>query len=146
MYSGHTDKNGYITVSITHNGIDYDERIHRLVCRNFNGEEPTGKIFVNHKNGNTSDNRAINLEWVTPQENTIHAHKTGLIKHTKGTGGHPVVKLDINNNFIDEYVSIKQAHEETGVARCDITRICKGEGFLAGGFKWLYKKDYIPHV
>lgn len=38
------------------------------------------KPHINHENGNKFDNRAVNLTWVTPSENTSHAWSTGLSK------------------------------------------------------------------
>jgi len=51
------------------------EYIHRMVAFAFIGEPPTKKYEVNHKNGNTKDNRAINLEWVTRSENNYHSYR-----------------------------------------------------------------------
>lgn len=43
--------------------------VHRLICLTFCGDPPTEKHQVNHINEDTLDNRAENLEWVTPKEN-----------------------------------------------------------------------------
>ena len=52
-------------------------RVHRLVAMAFIIKTPEdillGRDIVNHKNLITSDNHVWNLEWVTEQENTIHA-------------------------------------------------------------------------
>lgn len=78
------DIRGYKNVSI----IQYDDemrpikrytrQVHRLVLENFNPVENMNKLQVNHINGDKSDNRLENLEWMTPQENTKEANSRGL--------------------------------------------------------------------
>ena len=51
--------------------------IHRAVLETFSGPCPEGKE-CNHKDGNKTNNKLDNLEWVTPSENQKHAYKTGL--------------------------------------------------------------------
>ena len=140
VYSGHKDDGGYITISIRDGTKDYQKRAHRLVCLTFHGESIGDKVFVNHKNGITDDNRVENLEWVTPRENNIHAHATGLIKNYSKVGSKPVVQLDLLGNMVKEYPSIKNAYEITGVARSGIGNVCIGKAKTAGGFLWKYKE------
>jgi hypothetical protein len=52
--------------------------VHHLVLEAFAGPGPDG-FQCNHKNGCKDDNRFLNLEWVTPQENTEHACANGLM-------------------------------------------------------------------
>lgn len=73
---------GYLHTLI--NGKHAD--VHRIIATCFI-DNPDDKPFVNHINGNKSDNRAENLEWVTRSENTKHSYRIGL---QKNPGGNPV--------------------------------------------------------
>lgn len=52
-------------------------RIHRLVAESFLPADHF-RNEVNHKDGNKSNNRVINLEWSTRLENQRHAKSNGL--------------------------------------------------------------------
>ena len=46
--------------------------VHAAVCEAFHGPRPTPRHNAAHLNGRCTDNRADNLAWVTPKENTAH--------------------------------------------------------------------------
>jgi hypothetical protein len=71
-----TNNARYRNVTLCNKGTTRMVLVHRLVCIAFHGEPPPGHV-VNHKNGNRSDNRAENLEWVTVSENCRHAMRNG---------------------------------------------------------------------
>lgn len=52
--------------------------LHRLVAEAFI-PNPLGKPHVNHINFDRHDNRACNLEWTTPAENTHHSYAAGRL-------------------------------------------------------------------
>jgi len=57
--------------------------IHRLVAMHF-VPNPLNLPWVNHIDGNTHNNRASNLEWVTPSENEIHSIAVlGRVRNTQ---------------------------------------------------------------
>ena len=58
--------------------------VHRLIAFAFI-PNPLNLPQVNHKNGNTSDNRPENLEWMTAAQNLKHARDTGLSPHNVET-------------------------------------------------------------
>lgn len=75
-------KNGYSSIKLLNKGTRQSYYIHRLVAFFF-VPNPNNKPCVNHIDGNKANNKAENLEWVTKSENTLHAHKLGLITNKK---------------------------------------------------------------
>lgn len=77
-------KTGYLEVDVYFGkeiGKKY-YRVHRLVAM-FYIENPENKPFVNHIDGNKTNNAVSNLEWVTHAENMEHAKNFGLIKRAE---------------------------------------------------------------
>lgn len=72
---------GYEKVKIRINGIKKDHKVHRLVAEAFL-PKVEGKDFVNHIDGNKTNNMLLNLEWCTRSENMKHAYSNGLIHRT----------------------------------------------------------------
>lgn len=84
---------GYVVTNLMHNdgrGRSKSWLVHRLIAETFLGHQRDK--FVNHIDGNKSNNALINLEWVTAAENNQHAVDTGLRVYIKGPY-HPSCKL-----------------------------------------------------
>lgn len=65
---------GYLKVSLIANGKSKNVMIHRMVAVTFI-PNPEHKEQVNHKDGDKTNNRVDNLEWVTRSENMQHAYR-----------------------------------------------------------------------
>ena len=75
---------GYRQVCIC-DGCSFRKRlVHLLVADAFLPPKPTPAHQINHKNGIPSDNRADNLEWMTPSENALHS--VHVLGHPKARG------------------------------------------------------------
>lgn len=69
---GGKDKDGYLNVSLRVDGKLKTYRRARLICEAYHGMGPDG-YQVNHINGIKSDDRPLNLEWVSGSDNSKHA-------------------------------------------------------------------------
>jgi hypothetical protein len=79
-----TSNSGYLRIKVFDtNGKPKLVFVHRLVAEAFI-PNPDNKPQVNHIDGNKKNNTVENLEWVTAQENSVHAFNTGLRHGRKG--------------------------------------------------------------
>ena len=107
--------------------------LHRLVAQTFipNLED---KPFVNHIDGNKTNNAVNNLEWVTCAENNLHNHKIGLIKCFKRKVG----QYDLEMNEINRFESIKETSYKTQISLSCIKDVLTGKQKKSKGFIFKY--------
>lgn len=72
---------GYLAVELRKGGRRYYKFIHVLVARVFIGPPPNSRYQVNHTDTNKSNNRADNLEYLTPLQNVRHGRANGCWKN-----------------------------------------------------------------
>jgi hypothetical protein len=73
------DAKGYYRTMIKYADGKYRTiKVHRIVATEWI-DNPMGKPQVNHINFDRTDNRACNLEWTTPRENSMHSYSAGRI-------------------------------------------------------------------
>lgn len=75
-----TDKKGYKRVMLYKNKSPKQFLVHRLVAMTFIQKED-GKGYINHLDGNPSNNYLENLEWCDHKENLIHAYDNRMNKN-----------------------------------------------------------------
>lgn len=109
---------GYLWVTLTKDGMRKHHKVHRLVAQAFL-QKDDGKEFVNHKDGNKTNNNVENLEWVTSKENQQHAFRTGL-------NSQKYKKRCIRSDGV-VFDSLSKAANATGVSLSNVSRCCSGK-------------------
>ena len=127
----------YKFVGLIINGKQKRMRVHRMVALTFI-DNPDNKPYVNHINGNRSDNNVENLEWVTPSENTQHAVNTGLFKSGRARA---VVQYNLNGEQMATFESASEAARQTGGSQSKITMCCRRQRDSANDYQWRYYDD-----
>ena len=81
--SQYDNGNGYLMVQLKSNNKVTPVGVHRLVAEAFVPRLVDDNVVVNHKDHNTKNNMAENLEWVTQKENVEYSKH--LMKHAKSS-------------------------------------------------------------
>ena len=126
---------GYLRHGLYKNNKQKYLFLHRIIATTFI-DNPEGKPCVNHIDENKLNNDLSNLEWCTVKENNIHGTRT---KRVAEKLSQKVIQLDLNDNVLNEFESMKQAERETGIPNGSISSCCNGKLKSAGGYKWRRK-------
>ena len=114
-------------------------RVHHVVAEAFGipGYEPGKEI--NHKNGNPSDNRPCNLEWVWPAENIQHSYATNLARKSgKDKQSVPVECCVPGKDVWTRYPSASEAARTLKLNFRNISDCCNGKQKTCGERQWRF--------
>lgn len=106
---------GYQRIVLMKKGVKKRFMCHRLVAQEFI-PNPENKPYVNHINGNKSDNRASNLEWCTGEENVRHSFD--ILNHSMKRKTYPVKIKCVESGII--YDSMRQCILALGSKACSL--------------------------
>lgn len=133
IMTGITDIRGYKSISFREGGAGSKQKhflIHRLVAKKF-VPNPDNKPFVNHIDGDRSNNAAKNLEWVTRSENEMH--KIYILGKSSGTCIPPQKVLCVETG--EKFISQSSAARAKGVTQSSISyAVCSGR--KSAGYHW----------
>lgn len=115
---------GYEIITLSINGKQKNERVHRLVAKAFI-QNKENKPHINHKDGNKLNNSVDNLEWVNRSENIMH--RIYLLNLGVKT---PVRCVETGKI----YQSQMEAERATGAE--NISGCCTGRYKTSGGYHW----------
>ena len=123
------NNDGYKRATFHKDGKMYRKLVHRIVATAFLGGAP--RQHVNHIDGNKSNNRLSNLEWNTPQQNILHAWRTGLCTSSKGeaSGNSKLTDADILkiHGAIARGVAQRNIAAVFDVTEANISSIARGQ-------------------
>jgi hypothetical protein len=109
---------GYHRVGLFYHGKSHNKYVHRLVAETFLGASNGREI--NHKNGNKTDNRVVNLEWVTRSQNNQHKH------YELGYAIKPVTATCLTTGNVRLYASVEKTKID-GFEPKHVSAVCNGK-------------------
>ncbi len=96
----------YLILGLTdQNHIRKTHRVHRLVASVFNTIQNLDNMEVNHINGIKTDNRDINLEWISHSENCKHSYVSGNTQKKLTSEMVKKIKIMIRNGDVQKDIA-----------------------------------------
>ncbi len=141
ILSQHLSSKKYLTVHFWVKNHKKAEYVHKLVLTAFIRERLDGEE-CNHLNEVRTDNRLVNLEWISHKENINYGNRSK--RHSEAMRNHPhlskpVIQFGMDGNFIAEYPSLREAGRVLNVNYNQIKECCKGRINNAFGYIFKYK-------
>lgn len=118
---------GRLRVSLCHEGAQKSRLVHQIVAEAFIGPRPSGHE-VAHNDGDAANNRATNLRYATPYDNTQDKHLHGT--HLVGERA-PFAKLtDVQAaevRALKGKLRLWQVAAQYGISQAQVSRIQNGK-------------------
>lgn len=131
-------RSGYMRIILTKNSKQRATSVHILVAKCF-VKNQNGYRYVNHIDGDKTNNNADNLEWVTASQNMQHAFKNGLAKT------HPwsvkVAQYSVDGKLIKTWNRMADITRFLNCHHSQISDCCRGKQNTCKGYIWKYAED-----
>lgn len=131
------DSHGYYKISLYKRDRAF---VHRLVAETFI-PNPENKPFVNHIDGNKTNNCVENLEWCTHKENMKHASENGLSCHKISVADRPKIA-----QLYEEGYSTREIGKMFNIDNKSVQRWLIKQGVERRPYGSRVKKEDIPEI
>ena len=121
---------GYMGIDFRKDGKTYYGLVHRIVLSTFSPIEEWETLTVNHIDGNPSNNKLENLEWMTQSENSRYSRE--VLRTGNAIQQVHIIELNGAEKF---YNSVTEAAKEMGVAKGTISRWVNKQRSYEGKYK-----------
>ena len=118
---------GYGRIQLFKNGYKTRHYIHRLVAENFVDGYFEGAV-VNHKDFNKMNNRADNLEWVSPSENSKHAYDNGHNPGSFKTKAYMLITED--GDLLGKFDTLRESCPFIGIGHTKLYQLVANGGYI----------------
>ncbi len=136
LYNSTNPTIGYNLMKSSGQNGKHGEETKKIMSEKLKGN----KRFLNHKHTEETCKK-MGLSKLDNKYRLGKKHNIDSI--TKNRESQPTIKrickLDLNNNFIQDYPSLNVAGKENNICYIYISNCCKGKQKTSGGFKWKYK-------
>lgn len=124
---------GYLRLNLPDpSGAVRSRKAHAVVAETFLGPRPTG-FHVNHLDLNKTNNRVLNLEWVTPRENVLHYIRNGSVIRPARKRGVPPSNAKLTRDLVASMLldrmagaSLRELSVKYGVSVPSASSACSG--------------------
>ncbi len=139
---------GYYQARLSKEDKQYCPYIHRLIAEYFI-PNPSNYKYVDHIDGNRTNNDIKNLRWCTASMNRLnpithdkHRKSMSSSKRMEISRIKPIVRVNTNNpSDVEAYLSPKEA-EKDGFNRSGISECCNKKRNNHKGYKWYFLDEY----
>ena len=138
-------KKGYYQIGLRKNSKRKWYAVHRLVAQAFI-PNPDNLPQVNHKDEDKLNNNVGNLEWCSASYNNCYGTRLQRVSENNKLRK-PVIKYDMENNFIEKYSSVCEATRKNNVSSApSISECCRGKIKQVKGFIYRFESEVVPYV
>lgn len=130
----------YPRVFLYKGGKKKNRRIHILICEAFKGPKPTPKHEVNHRDGDTQNMAASNVEWLTRSDNLKHAFKIGLKRNKIGNSHEKakIFKITSPDGEVSYIKGLSEFCRQHSLDQGNMSNVAKGKNKHHKGWKCEY--------